>query len=422
MTRDPTPPDGNGAASGAFRLGRGLPQGRTGTGPARQGIGMEHFDSIVIGAGVVGLAIARELALAGGSVLIIDRGDRIGGETSSRNSEVIHAGIYYPAGSLKARLCVEGRDRLYAYLAARALPHRRCGKLIVATDAAQEPALEAVARAAAANGVALTALTGADAMALEPALHCTAALLSPVTGIFDSHAYLQALLAEATASGAVLALRTAADAAQVTPNGFALRLRDLPGGETIGLSCTRLINAAGHGAPGFAAAMEGGPPAPQARMAKGSYFHLPGGATFSRLVYPVPEPGGLGIHLTLDLQGAMRFGPDVVWLDPATPPDLRVDPARRDRFAAAIARYWPGVPAAKLEPAFAGLRPKISGPHDPAADFRIDLPSDHGIPGLAQLYGIESPGLTASLALAAHVVAGLAGRRGKLRGGASGFF
>ena len=408
MTRDPTPPDGNGAASGAFRLGRGLPQGRTGIGAARQGIGMEHFDSIVIGAGVVGLAIARELALAGGSVLIIDRGDRIGGETSSRNSEVIHAGIYYPAGSLKARLCVEGRDRLYAYLAARALPHRRCGKLIVATDAAQEPALEAVARAAAANGVALTALTGAEAMALEPALHCTAALLSPVTGIFDSHAYLQALLAEATASGAVLALRTAADAAQVTPNGFALRLRDLPGGETIGLSCTRLINAAGHGAPGFAAAMEGGPPAPQARMAKGSYFHLPGGATFSRLVYPVPEPGGLGIHLTLDLQGAMRFGPDVEWLDPATPPDLRVDPARRDRFAAAIARYWPGVPAAKLEPAFAGLRPKISGPHDPAADFRIDLPSDHGIPGLAQLYGIESPGLTASLALAAHVVAGLA--------------
>lgn len=408
MTRDPTPPDGNGAASGAFRLGRGLPQGRTGTGAARQGIGMEHFDSIVIGAGVVGLAIARELALAGGSVLIIDRGDRIGGETSSRNSEVIHAGIYYPAGSLKARLCVEGRDRLYAYLAARALPHRRCGKLIVATDAAQEPALEAVARAAAANGVALTALTGAEAKALEPALHCTAALLSPVTGIFDSHAYLQALLAEATASGAVLALRTAADAAQVTPNGFALRLRDLPGGETIGLSCTRLINAAGHGAPGFAATIEGGPPAPQARMAKGSYFHLPGGATFSRLVYPVPEPGGLGIHLTLDLQGAMRFGPDVEWLDPATPPDLRVDPARRDRFAAAIARYWPGVPAAKLEPAFAGLRPKISGPHDPAADFRIDLPSDHGIPGLAQLYGIESPGLTASLALAAHVVAGLA--------------
>ena len=408
MTRDPTPPDGNGAASGAFRLGRGLPQGRTGIGAARQGIGMEHFDSIVIGAGVVGLAIARELALAGGSVLIIDRGDRIGGETSSRNSEVIHAGLYYPAGSLKARLCVEGRDRLYAYLAARALPHRRCGKLIVATDAAQEPALEAVARAAAANGVALTALTGADAMALEPALHCTAALLSPVTGIFDSHAYLQALLAEATASGAVLALRTAADAAEVTPNGFALRLRDLPGGETIGLSCTRLINAAGHGAPGFAATIEGGPPAPQARMAKGSYFHLPGGAAFSRLVYPVPEPGGLGIHLTLDLQGAMRFGPDVEWLDPATPHDLRVDPARRDRFAAAIARYWPGVPAAKLEPAFAGLRPKISGPHDPAADFRIDLPSDHGIPGLAQLYGIESPGLTASLALAAHVVAGLA--------------
>ncbi len=408
MTRDPTPPDGNGAASGAFRRGRGLPQGRTGTGTARQGIGMEHFDSIVIGAGVVGLAIARELALAGGSVLIIDRGDRIGCETSSRNSEVIHAGIYYPAGSLKARLCVEGRDRLYAYLAARALPHRRCGKLIVATDAAQEPALEAVARAAAANGVALTALTGAEAIALEPALHCTAALLSPVTGIFDSHAYLQALLAEATASGAVLALRTAADAAEVTPGGFALRLRDLPGGETIGLSCTRLINAAGHGAPGFAAAMEGGPPAPQAWMAKGSYFHLPGGATFSRLVYPVPEPGGLGIHLTLDLQGAMRFGPDVEWLDPAKPPDLRVDPTRRDRFAAAIARYWPGVPASKLEPAFAGLRPKISGPHDPAADFRIDLPSDHGIPGLAQLYGIESPGLTASLALAAHVVAGLA--------------
>ncbi|OYU17634.1 MAG: FAD-dependent oxidoreductase [Rhodobacteraceae bacterium PARR1] len=369
---------------------------------------MDHFDSIVIGAGVVGLAIARALSRAGGSVLIVERGDRIGGETSSRNSEVIHAGLYYPAGSLKARLCVEGRDQLYTHLARRALPHRRCGKLIVATDPAQHLALHQVARAAAANGVALTMLSAAEAMALEPALHCTAALLSPQTGIFDSQAYMHSLLAEAEDGGATLALRTEAETAEVTPHGFRLTLRDRPSEERLPLSCTRLVNAAGHGAPGFAKALQGGPSAPQARMAKGSYFHLPGRAAFSRLIYPVPEPGGLGIHLTLDLHGAMRFGPDVEWLAPQDAPDLRVDPARRDRFAAAIARYWPGLPADALTPAFAGLRPKISGPDDPAADFRIDLPADHGIPGLAQLYGIESPGLTASLALAGHVVAGLA--------------
>lgn len=369
---------------------------------------MDQFDSIVIGAGVVGLAIARELALAGQTVLIVEQGDRFGAETSARNSEVIHAGLYYPAGSLKARLCVEGRDRLYAYLAARALPHRRCGKLIVATDPAQEPALAAIAEAAARNGAALTPLSGAEAMALEPALHCTAALLSPLTGIFDSHAYMSALLAEAEGAGATLALRTVAEAAEVTPQGFRLSLRDAPSGERIALSATRLVNAAGHGAPGFARSLRGGPAAPAAYLAKGSYFALPGRAAFSRLIYPVPEPGGLGIHLTLDLQGAMRFGPDVEWLAMEGQPDLTVDPARRDRFAAAIARYWPGLPADQLVPAFAGLRPKISGPSDPAADFRIELPQDHGIPGLAQLYGIESPGLTASLAIAAHVAAGLA--------------
>lgn len=369
---------------------------------------MDHFDSIVIGAGVVGLAIARELALSGGSVLIVEQGERFGAETSARNSEVIHAGIYYAQGSLKARLCVDGRDRLYRYLDARALPHRRCGKLIVATDAAQEPVLMAIAEAAARNGVTLTPLTGAQAVALEPALHCTAALLSPETGIFDSHAYMASLLAEAEAAGATLALRTVAEGAEVTPHGFRLILRDGPSGERIALTATRLVNAAGHGAPGFARSLQGGPVAPVAHLAKGSYFHLPGRAAFSRLIYPVPEPGGLGIHLTLDLQGAMRFGPDVEWLAPDSAPDLTVDPTRRDRFAAAIARYWPGLPADALTPGFAGLRPKISGPTDPAADFRIDLPGDHGIPGLAQLYGIESPGLTASLAIAAHVAAGLA--------------
>lgn len=368
---------------------------------------MYDFDAIVIGAGVVGIAIARELALQDKRVLLVEAGDRAGGETSSRNSEVIHAGIYYPQGSLKARLCVEGRDRLYSYLATRNLPHRRCGKLIVATDPSQDATLADIATAAAANGCDLTPISAAKAMAMEPELHCTAALLSPTTGIFDSHAYLHALLSEAEAAGATLTLRTKATAAEITLNGFAVRLTDLPSGENVALTSRILVNAAGHGAVAFARQLAGGPTAPDAYFAKGSYFTLPGRPAFSRLIYPVPEPGGLGIHLTLDMNGAMRFGPDVEWLDGTTPPDLRVDPTRRDRFAAAISRYWPRLPEQDLTPAFAGLRPKISGPTDPAADFRIDLPAHHGIAGLAQLYGIESPGLTASLAIAGYVAARL---------------
>jgi len=369
---------------------------------------MDRIDTVVIGAGVVGLAIARKLARQGAEVLILDRAGAIGTETSARNSEVIHAGLYYPQGSLKARLCVEGRDRLYRYLDRRSLPYRRCGKLIVATDAAQESALAAIATAAAGNGVALTPLTGREAQALEPALSCTAALLSPMTGILDSHAYMTSLLAEAEAAGAMLALRTEARAAEVTGSGFRLQLRDIPSKTDFTLSCRRLINAAGHGAVPFARLLAGGPPPPRAHFAKGNYFRLPGRPAFTHLVYPVPEPGGLGIHLTLDLQGAMRFGPDVEWLDPDAPLDLTVDPSRRARFAQAIARYWPALPADRLEPAFAGLRPKISGPGDPAADFRIDGPDAHGIPGLVHLFGIESPGLTASLGIAAMVAGVLA--------------
>lgn len=364
---------------------------------------MDHVDTVVVGAGVVGLAIARKLARQGAEVLILDRAGAIGTETSARNSEVIHAGLYYPQGSLRARLCVDGRDRLYRYLDRRALPYQRCGKLIVATEPAQEPALAAIARAAAANGVTLTPLTGAEARAMEPALSCTAALWSPLTGILDSHAYMTSLLAEAEGAGATLALRTEARRAEVTGTGFRLHLTDRPGGTDFTLSCRRLINAAGHGAVPFARALQGGPPPPHAHLAKGNYFRLPGRPAFSRLIYPVPEPGGLGIHLTLDLHGAMRFGPDVEWLAPGDPVNLAVDPSRCARFAQAIARYWPALPADRLEPAFAGLRPKITGPDEPAADFRIDCPANHGTPGLVQLFGIESPGLTASLAIAALV-------------------
>ena len=360
------------------------------------------------GAGVVGLAIAKALAEAGREVIMLEAADAIGTGISSRNSEVIHAGIYYPVGSLMRRMCIEGRERLYAYCEERGIAHRRCGKLIVATSDEEGAKLEGIAARARANGVGgLVMLTQAEAVALEPELHCRGALLSPETGIVDSHALMLAMQGDAEARGAAIAFNTPLLCADVTGPHIVI---DTGGVEPARLSCRILINAAGLEAPGLARRFEGFPQSlvPRDYLAKGSYFALAGPSPFSRLIYPVPEPGGLGIHLTLDLQGAMRFGPDVEWLAPDSAPDLTVDPTRRDRFAAAIARYWPGLPADALTPGFAGLRPKISGPTDPAADFRIDLPGDHGIPGLAQLYGIESPGLTASLAIAAHVAAGLA--------------
>jgi L-2-hydroxyglutarate oxidase LhgO len=354
---------------------------------------MDEIDCVVIGAGVVGLAVARALANDGREVLIVDKEALIGSGASSRNSEVIHAGIYYKPGSLKARLCVEGRARLYAYLGARGLPHRRCGKLIVAPSAAQTPELEAIRRSAEANGVEdLRWLSGKEARAMEPELRCDAALLSPSTGIIDSHAYMLALLGDAEAAGAVLALRTEVTALEPAADGVSLTFA---GEAAPSLRAHLVVNSAGLDAPGLAATCMADR-APTAYFAKGSYFTLSGRAPFSHLIYPTPEPGGLGVHLTLDLAGQARFGPDVEWVDA---PDYVVDPRRGERFYAAIRQYWPGLRDGALAPAYAGVRAKISAPGQPAEDFRISGPAEHGVAGLINLFGIESPGLTSSLAI-----------------------
>jgi len=364
---------------------------------------MDQVDVVVIGAGVVGLAIARQLALAGREVLILEAAQRFGTGASSRNSEVIHAGIYYPHGSLKARLCVAGREQLYQFCSERGIAHRRCGKLIVAADAAQLPQLTRISAAARANGVELDTLTRAAALALEPQLSCAGALHSALTGIIDSHSYMLALLGEAENHGATLvcgsavtSLALAAGAVEVGVNDTAPALR-----------ARLLINCAGVHAPAVARLIAGFPSAhvPVAHFAKGNYFTLSSRAPFQRLIYPVPEAGGLGIHLTLDLAGQARFGPDVQWIDEC---DYSVDASRAPAFYAAIRRYWPGLAAGALQPAYAGVRPKISGPTQPAADFRIDDVRAHGVPAVINLFGIESPGLTASLALAGEVAARMA--------------
>jgi L-2-hydroxyglutarate oxidase LhgO len=363
---------------------------------------LDRIDTLVIGAGAVGLAIARALALDGREVVVLDAADAIGTGISSRNSEVIHAGIYYPRDSLKAQLCVSGREQLYAYCASRGVPHRRCGKLIVATDVSQNAELERIAAAAAANGVTdLRAISAAQARRLEPELRCTAALVSPSTGIIDAHQYMLALLGDAEAAGAVLALRARLERLTVSAGGYAALLA---GDDGPALAARWVVNSAGLDAPGVAARIEGFPPGaiPRPYYAKGSYFSLAGRSPFSRLVYPVPEPGGLGTHLTLDLAGRARFGPDVEWVEA---PEYSVDARRAERFYAAVRRYWPGLRDGALLPAYAGIRPKISGPNEPAADFRIDGRAQHGIAGVVNLFGIESPGLTASLAIAQHVCA-----------------
>jgi len=361
---------------------------------------MDKIEAVVIGAGVVGLAVARALALAGREVVILEAEDAIGTHTSSRNSEVIHAGIYYPAGSLKAASCVAGRQRLYQYCAARGLPHRRCGKLIVATDQAQSGELENIRARAHANGVADVDFVAPEQVrAWEPELRCVAALHSPSTGIVDSHALMLALLGEAEDHGAMLALRSRLRKGLVRGEGIELHVG---GADPI---LTRiLVNSAGLSAPSVARLIEGYPAqsAPRELYAKGNYFALTRRSPFTRLVYPVPEPGGLGVHVTLDLGGQARFGPDVEWVDAI---DYRVDPRRGERFYAAIRRYWPGLPDGALAPGYAGIRPKICGPGEAAADFVLQGPREHGVPGLVNLFGIESPGLTASLALADDVTA-----------------
>ena len=353
---------------------------------------MEAADVVVIGAGVVGLAIGRALAQSGREVWVLEAGPGIGGGVSSRNSEVIHAGIYYPAGSLKARMCVDGKHMLYEYCDSHGVPYSRLGKLIVAAEPAEVPTLAAIRDRAAVNGVELHPLDGAAARALEPALRVEAALHSPSTGIVDSHALMLAFQGEIEHAGGTVVCR-----APIT-GGTGLELQ-VGGDEPMELRCQAIVNAAGLHAPAIAHAL-GTPDVPPGFLCKGSYYSLTGRAPFSRLIYPVPEPGGLGVHLTLDLGGQARFGPDVEWIDHE---DYDVDLRRADGFYAAIRRYWPDLPDDALTPGYAGIRPKISGPGEPAADFRIVGPAEHGIGGLVHLFGIESPGLTASMALAAHV-------------------
>jgi L-2-hydroxyglutarate oxidase LhgO len=358
---------------------------------------MDVVDAVVIGAGVVGLAIARALALRGREVLILEAAEHFGTETSSRNSEVIHAGIYYPNESLKARLCVEGRSLLYDFCNAYGVPYRRCGKLIVAASESQLAELNKIKQAALANGVALEFFTRAQALALEPQLACEGALYSPTTGIIDSHAYMLTLLGQAESRGAVLVTDARVTHLQLEPGGILVGIN----GEAPSLKTNTLINSAGLHAPHVARLMAAsGLPAagiPTPYFAKGNYFTLAGRSPFERLVYPIPEPGGLGVHLTLDLAGRARFGPDVQWVERC---EYSVEPQRAQAFYAAIRTYWPELADGALQPGYAGIRPKITGPNEPAADFRIDGPETHGIPGVVNLFGIESPGLTASLALA----------------------
>ena len=360
---------------------------------------MDELDCAVIGGGVVGLAVARALALAGREVVVLEAEGAIGTGTSSRNSEVIHAGIYYPQGSLKARLCVEGKQALYAYAAERGVPHQRCGKLIVATSPEQVAQLEVIRAKAAANDVGdLVLLTAQQAMDMEPQLHCVAALHSPSTGIVDSHALMLSLLGDLENAGGMLALKSPIARAECGQDAIVLVAED-----GTALRCNTVVNAAGLLAPELARRFEGLPPAavPAAYFAKGSYFTLSGRAPFSRLVYPVPEPGGLGVHLTIDLGGQAKFGPDVQWVQSAD--DLVVDPARGNGFYAEVRKYWPALPDGALIPGYAGMRPKISGPDEPARDFMIEGPESHGVRGLVNLFGIESPGLTSSLAIGRYV-------------------
>ncbi len=367
---------------------------------------MERVECVVIGAGVIGLAVARALAQAGREVLVLEAAEAIGTETSSRNSEVIHAGIYYPQGSLMARACVAGRRALYAYCAERGVAARACGKLIVAATAEEAEKLRAIQARAEANGVeGMRLLSAREAVALEPNLTCTAALLSPSTGILDSHAYMLALQGDAEAAGAVFAFHCEVLQGRATATGPEL---SVGGVEPMRLACRLVVNAAGLGAPGLARRIIGMPEAmiPTPYYAKGSYFTLSGRSPFSRLIYPVPVPGGLGVHLTIDLAGQARFGPDVEWV-PA--PEYRVDPARAEGFYEAVRRYWPGLADGALLPGYAGVRPKIVPPGAPGQDFVIQGPEAHGVAGLVNLFGIESPGLTASLALADAVTARAAG-------------
>ena len=361
---------------------------------------MDRVHSIVIGAGVVGLAIARSLARDGREVLVLEAAESFGTETSARNSEVVHAGIYYSAGSLKARLCVAGRRMLYDYCTTHGVPVRNCGKYIVGTQPGHEAKLAGILERARANGVEdIDWIDAAATRAAEPALRCLAALDSRSTGIVDSHAFMLALLGDLERAGGSLATHAPVLRATHDASGWIVQTG---GAESYTLGCDVLVNAAGLHAWTVAAAIDPLPSRhlPRRYLARGCYFSLSGRAPFSRLVYPVPADGGLGVHLTLDLGGQAKFGPDVEWIDRI---DYTVNPRRADGFYAEIREYWPQLPEGALQPAYAGIRPKLSGPGEPPADFAIQGPEVHGVPRLVNLFGIESPGLTAALAIGEHV-------------------
>ncbi len=375
---------------------------------------MDRIETLVIGAGAVGLAVGRALALAGHEVVIAEAATGIGQGVSSRNSEVIHAGLYYTPGSSKARLCVRGKALLYAFCASHGVPHKACGKLIVATHDAQHAALDELQRRAHANGVPVQLWSKQQALAHEPALRCTRALWSPSTGIVDSHAFMLALQGDLERAGGVVALQSRVVGAEFVPGRPAVVRVESPAGE-FEIEADRVVNAAGLHACGLAQRFGGLAPqhVPQAHFAKGSYFTLKGAAPFACLVYPAPVDAWLGVHLTLDLGGQARFGPDLEWLAVDAPEqiDYAVDERRSLAFVDAIRRYWPGLPDDALQPAYSGVRPKIHGAGQLAPDFRIDGPAQHGVAGLVNLFGIESPGLTSAMAIAEQVAQWLLRRR-----------
>jgi L-2-hydroxyglutarate oxidase LhgO len=367
------------------------------------------MQAVVIGAGVIGLAAARALALAGHDAIVLEAANAIGTGTSSRNSEVIHAGMYYPTGSGKARFCVEGRRLLYAFCDSHGVPYRKCGKLIVATSPAEAAKIESIHQQGIANGVdGLSLLDPAAARALEPNLRCTAALLSAETGIIDSHAFMLALQGDLEAAGGAIAFETPLERIEPAAGGWRVHFG---GREPASIDAAIVVNAGGLEAWPIAAMTDAYPVAriPKRWFAKGNYFSCAGKPAFSRLIYPAPVDGGLGVHLTLDLARRMKFGPDVEWLGDVEPAgiDYTVNPKRGDSFYAAVRTYWPAMPDGVLTADYSGVRPKLSGPGEAAADFMIDGPGEHGLAGLVHLFGIESPGLTSSLAIADAVVQAL---------------
>ena len=360
----------------------------------------ERVDCIVIGAGVVGLAVARAVALSGREVVVLEKADIIGSETSSRHSEVIHAGIYYPKNSLKAEFCVAGKKAMYAFCDGHGVAYNQCGKIIVATDEEQLPELERLKSNAAANGVDdLEWMTPAQVTEMEPAVFCVGALLSPSTGILDSHGYMLALQGDAEAAGTMIAFMTPVTGGQVMNDGIRI---DCGGDAPMSLTADLVINSAGLWTQSVAATIAGIPAetVPPTYYCKGNYYTLSGKPPFRRPIYPVPEKAGLGVHVTVDLGGQVRFGPDVEWVDCI---DYDVDPARADKFYAAVRKYYPALEDGAIQPGYSGIRPKIQAPDEAARDFVIQGPDDHGIPGLINLYGIESPGMTSSLAIAEYV-------------------